>query len=119
MSRAHRAEGVVTGFVKQKPGRYSGSNLPILFPVIRFTTDRGATFSVKSRTGTSRSPYSVGQTVPILYDPNNPKDMRTDDFTSRWIGVMLAGGLLLVVLFFGSLAVLGPIWCAGPHCHLR
>lgn len=82
--------------------------MPTLYPVIHFKTADGHSFTVKSRTGTNPSPYSVGQTIPILYDPDNPKNMRTNDFSGRWTGAMIAGACLLVFILFDTLALVGP-----------
>lgn len=100
MRTAHRASGVVQGLSKQAYGRSA-----LFFPVVHFTTDRGVTISAESKTGRDQNAYRIGQTVPVLFDPDHPTDMRIDSFSSRWIGAIIPGFFALVLLGVGLAAL--------------
>ncbi|GAC1470417.1 MAG: hypothetical protein PVS3B2_14890 [Candidatus Dormibacteraceae bacterium] len=102
MRRAHRASGVVHGLTKQT----YGSRSALFFPVVRFTTDRGVSVSAESKTGRNESAYRIGQSVFVLYDPDDPKDLRIDTFSSRWIGVFIPAFFALIFLGVGLVALL-------------
>ncbi len=103
MRRALRAKGVVKSLRARSLGRSS----TLIFPVIGFVTDSGSMISAESRTGGSRGVYRVGQTVTVLYDPEQPSDMRIDSFSSRWVGIMIPAFVALVPMVMAGLAVVG------------
>src|SRR5215831_10277027 len=103
MRRALRAKGVVKSLRARSLGRSS----TLIFPIIGFVTDSGSMISAESRTGGSRGVYRVGQTVTVLYDPQQPADMRIDSFSSRWIGIIIPACVALAPLVIAGLAVVG------------
>ncbi|HET7467064.1 MAG TPA: DUF3592 domain-containing protein [Candidatus Dormibacteraeota bacterium] len=103
MRKARRTKGVVKSLRARSLGRSS----TLIFPIIGFVTDSGSLISAESRTGASRGVYRVGQTVTVLYDPEQPADMRIDSFSSRWVGIMIPAFVMLVPLVMAGIAVVG------------
>ena len=67
-------------------------------PVIRVTTPAGLTVASRTRAATGGATFRVGQTVRVFYDPDDPKDLRIDDFWARWTLAIFAA-LAAAVLF--------------------
>ncbi len=70
------------------------------FPVVRYQTANGQTVTFRSRTGTQPSPYHVGQQVPVLYNPADPRDARINTFVMTGLlpGCLVAFGAFFFVL---------------------
>ncbi len=75
----------------------------IYFPVIQFTTVSGMTVTAESKT--SKSGLFIGQKIPVLYDPNDPKNLEINSFWSRWVLVWIAAFLAVLLLGSGAAAV--------------
>ena len=96
------ADGRITSFATEM-----GRSGYLHYPVVEFKSPSGQSISFKSSVGSSRTGYSVGQQVKVLYDPRNPMEAEIDNVTSLWFvpGCMVAmglaftiGGLFLAVL---------------------
>jgi hypothetical protein len=62
-------------------------------PKITFTTRTGENVVLTS-VGMSNPPrFRVGQEVPVVYDPSNPRKARIRSFASLWFASLLFGGL--------------------------
>ncbi len=103
LGSALRAKGVIQSLNVE---RMKGST--VYFPVIRFTTAAGATIVAASKSGRSGG-YSTGQTVSVLYDPNQPDHLEMDAFWSRWLFVIVAAFLALLAFGIGATALLTPV----------
>lgn len=99
LSRAARATGVVES-VTAEQGTRGGTSY---FPVISFTTAAGAPVRARSRSSNNR--YRVGDSVPVLYDPNEPDDMQIDTLGSRWVMVGFATGLAALFVLIGAVSI--------------
>jgi hypothetical protein len=75
----------------------------IYFPIIQFTTASGVTVTAESKT--SKSGLSIGQKIPVLYDPNDPKNLEINSFWSRWVLVWIAAFFAVLLLGSGAAAV--------------
>lgn len=76
----------------------SGSNRRVCSnPVVRFVTARGQVIEFTSHVSAS---YSVGDSVKVRYDPNNPCHARLDSLWDR-----VAAGVLNVLGLLAGLAV--------------
>lgn len=100
LSKALRATGVVQSL---KAERMKQST--VYYPVIRFTTAAGVTIVATSKTGKG-SGYAIGQPMAVLYDPANPGDVEIDTFWSRWLMVIAAAFVALVLFFVGATTLL-------------
>jgi hypothetical protein len=94
VARAEGADGVVVDLVDR--GDYH--------PVVRFVTadEQSVQFEAGESAG-DPSFFRVGESVGILYDPENPKDARLDTWVSRW-GADAVLPLLGCFIFLLSLA---------------
>jgi hypothetical protein len=94
------AEGVVVDVV-ERPARRGKT----YHPVVRFH-DGDETLTFKSNVGTGTNSYQIGETVPVLYLPDEPDKATIDKFSHLWLGPILLGcvGLFgLLVSLMGSL----------------
>jgi len=83
-----RRDGVEThGIVIdiRRDGRYS-------YPVFEFTDRAGKKHQVRSSIG-STDGYAKGDSVRVLYNPENPAEARIDTFVSMWLAVCVAAGV--------------------------
>lgn len=74
-------------------------------PVFTFRDNTGETHTVFSSIARAIPAGDVGDTIPILYDPGNPKNAEVNNFISIW-------GLSII---FGSLGVvfIAAFWIAA------
>jgi len=80
-----------------------------LVPVYRFQDAEGREHSVRSPVAYRHPPATIGQSVPLLYDPGNPEAFKQPSFVSFWayITVLLA--------FAGTLVLFGSVVFARGH----
>jgi hypothetical protein len=90
--RARRTVGVVQRF---EDGR--GSKGGVIYRAVVYFEVDGQPFEVIDGIGTSWKPYSIGQQVPVWFEPGQPEGAQID----RWwlpviyVLVALAGGIFL------------------------
>ena len=94
------ASGVVVELRKRVFGPGSAG---VYAPVVKFSTGSGAVLRFESTAGTMPASHSVGQSVPVFYDPSAPEAAQIDSGLSNWLGsgCLLAFGAL--GLFFGAM----------------
>ena len=93
------------------PGRVVAYDRPLtssagpLQPVVRFNVNRAESHEFRPRFTTVWTGYDIGQSVIVLYDPDNPEDARVDDFWQLWFLAAGAGvfGAGLIVIPLGAL----------------
>lgn len=100
---AERTQGVVTELVWQaRTGRGARRrSVGTAHPVVRFQTADGAVIEFRSRVGSSPPSYQVGDEVPVLYRPENPRDARIESFVDLYLAGTILGGIAVV---FGGVA---------------
>jgi len=103
VAKAAGAKGVVVDVREEvrSERRGSGDNehyvdVTYYYPVVRFLTAREQVVQFQGDDGSLR----VGDSVRVLYDPANPRDVRLDSWPSRWGAgtVPIAIGLVLIVV---------------------
>lgn len=104
------SEGEVTEiFLATSKARAGGSDLNSYAPKVAFTTKDGTLVEYRASASSSDPGYKVGDTVPILYDPNEPERAKINSFFHMWLfpTILLSVGslftalaLLIVVLDF-------------------
>lgn len=101
IERAWPAPGVVVGYER------GDGDEPQTAPVVRFETSRGQEQRFRADLYVAWRDYAMGETVPVLYDPQRPADARVDDSLLLWVGplVSAAFGLILILGSSGALAV--------------
>lgn len=77
-----RTTGIIVGFAEEQH-RYRRSRSPrahyvtVYYPIVRFQADC-VEYKLKSTSIVPRDEYPEGQSVDLLYDPNNPNHFRLD-----------------------------------------
>ena len=102
--RAYRAQGIVTQIRRDHRGERSSS-----YPVVRFNLPDGRTVEASATQGAGPGSGSEGAPLNVLYDPENPTDIRIEGFLGS--GTM-AGVVLIVmgVMFFVMGVLIGSIF---------
>jgi hypothetical protein len=114
--RAQRTSALVTELRWRAHSNRAGSSGPnsrVAHPVLRFVLPDGRTVEVESGAGTNPPSAREGDTVTVLYDPDDPTVARVDGLmnSGRLAAVIgLIMGLAFVVL--GSL-ITGVFYLAG------
>ncbi len=70
--------------------------------VVRFTDDNGTTHEFVNPNSSNPPSYSKGQTVPLLYAPDNPGNAFIDDFFGRWGVVVILGPMAAIFSLLGG-----------------
>jgi hypothetical protein len=101
IARAWPTLGEVVGFER------GGGDEPRAAPVVKFETRRGEERRFRADLYVAWRDYGMGETVPVLYDPDEPADARVDDSLLLWVGPLIAAafGLVLTLGSTGALAV--------------
>lgn len=98
MQRAQPADGTV---MEVKRRRRSQQN-PTFISTVRYPTAAGEQVEFSASHRRKQSLLSVGDTVPVLYDPTQPKRAYVKSFSQLWLA-----SLLLAI--FGSVAIIVAI----------
>lgn len=73
----------------------------IYYPVVEFNMVDGQDITFVSSVGSNPSSYEVGDSVAVLYNPQNPHNAKIKSFMDLWFGVLVPGGLGAVFLLIG------------------
>ncbi|MBD1881669.1 MULTISPECIES: DUF3592 domain-containing protein [unclassified Coleofasciculus] len=65
----------------------------IYFPLFQFQTPNGEIVKVESNMGSNPPGYQVGQSVPIIYNPNSPNEAEINSFWSLWFAAIFLLGM--------------------------
>lgn len=65
-------------------------------PVVRFTSRDGSDITFAASFSSKPAPYDVGESVEVLYLPDDPNEARIKGFASLWLGTAILGGMGLV-----------------------
>jgi hypothetical protein len=97
ISVAEPVQGKITGFERKGflRGDSVGWSLSV-YPIFSFVTKAGETVTVSDDIGSRYPQYQVGESVVILYDPQDPARARIDRGPALWIlpGALVAFGLI-------------------------
>ena len=97
---ARPVRAIFVGAVAHSGGNYGGT---FLYPQFRFTTPAGQVVTFTGSSGSTGQPYTEGQAVKALYDPQNPTKAQRDGFFDLWAGSAFAGVLAAFPLVLGVL----------------
>ncbi|MEM6750282.1 MAG: DUF3592 domain-containing protein [Planctomycetota bacterium] len=86
-----------------------GQNGRTYRPTFAFDDQAGQRHEVQSDAGSSEWGFAVGQTVEVVYDPDNPQDVRLNTFGGLWSWAAILAGMGAVVM------VLGLVVAASAH----
>lgn len=104
LGRSKAATGTVVEIVVSTTDRPGKKARTTQRPLIEFRTENGEPTRFKSELGTKNSSYSVGDTVPVLYDPADPTEARIDSFLTKYGLETLLSGLGTIFLAIGLIA---------------
>jgi hypothetical protein len=76
-------------------------------PVFAFTDAAGHSFTVNSHSVSNPPSYSIGDTVPVLYQPDDPQHATIDSFVELWLWALIGGS---IGALFTGLSFWGPMW---------
>jgi uncharacterized Tic20 family protein len=76
------------------------------YPVYSFVDIYGTEHKIYSKSGSYPPRYEVGDPISILYDPENPKEIKMDSFVSLWMGTIVAGVLGIIPFLIGAVFLL-------------
>lgn len=68
---------------------------------VSFVTKEGRQIKFSSNTGNNPSGYNEGESVEVLYDPENPNNASINDFYTQYLGVSVLGFLGAVFFLTG------------------
>ena len=78
-------------------------------PVVSFRVGTSSPIRFESMTSSNPPQYSIGDSVPVLYDPGSPYDARIRSFTSLWLLPIVLCGLGLIFALIGAGILIGGI----------
>ncbi len=96
---AKSTTGTVTDMLRKISHRSGKSDSLSYKPVVSFVDEKGDPFEFESSVSSNPPRYRKGQTVVILYDPENPQTAYIDDFVSRWMTPLI---MAVMSLIFGG-----------------
>lgn len=77
-----------------------------IWPVVRFVTADGLTVTFESLYHPGYSGYSMGQRVPVVYDPRAPRVAEINEPERLWGGIGLSYAIGLLFMAFGGGGIL-------------
>ena len=109
---AHATKAVVVSVKRHRTSSDSGLRYTF-FPTFRYTDAAGAERVAQVRIGSDGYNYPVGSEVPILFDPEDPEDVRVAEGSDIWMMGVIA--TILGVAFVG----LGVVMTRSARAALR
>jgi len=89
LARSVSTQGIVVEMIQSR-----SSKITSYAPMVEFVNpSSGAKQRFKHSIGMSSSPYSVGESVAVRFDPNNPSDARMDSGVWNYLYSIVLGGL--------------------------
>ena len=86
------------------------------FPVLSFVDESGDEHRIPSSYGSYPPRYEVGDSVQILYNPENPKKVEIDAFFVLWFGPIIGFAITTVAIMMGLLFFfVAPLISARLH----
>lgn len=78
-------------------------------PVVKFKTPDGKDIQFQSSTSSNPPEFSVGQTVPVLYNRSNPQEAQVDSFVQLWLLPTVFGGFGIIFMVVGATLFVIPL----------
>jgi len=101
-ARAYRAPGVVTGLRRADIVK-SGTSVRVYYPRLAFRTYDGRDIDTESGFGSSPPPAHPGDSITVLYDPQDPEKARVAGV--RGCGGCFAWVFAVVGLLFAAVGI--------------
>lgn len=102
LTSARESTGEVIALEETPPQQPGADQDETYRPVVVFTAENGQRVRFESMASSNPPRYSVGDQVPVLYDPERPSDARIRSFHDLWFMPALLGGLGLAFTVVGA-----------------
>ncbi len=96
--RAKAVKGTVTAYQDYQSKNDDGSFTTMYTPTFEYEFN-GQSYKHVSSTSTSNKEFEIGQTVNILVDPEDPKEILVNSFMEKWFVPLLLG--IMGIVFSG------------------
>lgn len=97
INNSQQTQGAITQMVYSRDSESSGYT-----PVFRFRTLEGQEVEISGNLRSNPPQFQVGQTIDVLYDPDNPQKARI----KKWMNLYFVPALLgFLGLVFGSIGI--------------
>lgn len=100
--------GTVTELRLHTSSSSSSSKSSTYYPIVKFKTQKGESAELESNVGSYPPSFRVGETVSVLYNPNNPAEAEINSFGQLWFTAIFLLGM------GGLFAGIGLSLLAGP-----
>jgi Protein of unknown function (DUF3592) len=97
LAKAVKVDGAVIENVRKNS---NGSTT--YWPVIQFTDSSGANVEFTSASGSNPASYSEGDTVEVVYSPDEPEKAKIKSFFPLWGAATIVGGIGFVFSLIGG-----------------
>jgi hypothetical protein len=97
VASAHATPGTVVELIASRD-----SDGTTYKPVVRFTATDGREITYTETFSGNPAPYDVGETVEVLFTPDEPSKARIKGFMSLWLGPAILGGMGLIFAAVGG-----------------
>ncbi|WP_111657207.1 DUF3592 domain-containing protein [Isoalcanivorax indicus] len=88
-------------------------------PVVSFRAGDGQTYRFSSQVSSNPPAYKRGETVTVLYAPEQPDNARIKGLFSLWGGVLICALVGVMFTSVGGVAALAPLWARRRAAQLR
>jgi hypothetical protein len=96
-----KSSGVIIEY-RERWSIFNRKDTKELRPIVKFETHDGKTVTFESLYHPHYSGFSIGQTVPVLYDREDPRDAEIDKPERLWGGMVLPSVVSAVLILIGS-----------------
>ncbi len=91
-------QGEVTGFVQSRGSKGGSMYAPrVRFSVPMAEGGAGESFEIVGRVRSSNKGYAIGDTVPVIYKPEDPASARLHSFMEQWFAILIVSVFVLVL----------------------
>lgn len=109
LARAVEVQGSVIEMLRVRDSDNTGY---LFAPVVRFKTVDGATVEFESSLRSNPPVYHTGQTVAVVYDPDEPRSASIRGFLTLWLMPMIMSFIGCIFLIVGAALVVMSGWAA-------
>ena len=102
VARSVPTDGTIVDFVEVITQDDEGRDVSTYAPRFEFIDGNGEVQRVTSPQSSSFNSEEIGDTIPILYDPENPTDANIDSFGNLWLGSVLLSVFGLIFFIVGA-----------------
>jgi hypothetical protein len=99
LAHAQEAQGTVVELVEVRDSDGGSSTWK---PRVKYATPGGEEITFNASFSSNPAPYQVGEAVPVLFSPQDPREARIKGYSSLWLGPTILSGLGLVFAAIGG-----------------